>query len=143
MRSLATLAATFVASALVLVACGGDQQTMTSPTAAPTGGPSFAGINSHNSYTFGLTCSGGVGASTGAQVTVIVSSTVSGRLAPLQCGGADPGITGFKSFDYQITVTNAADQPVAACSNTKPIHGATSITCTNGVYSATLTVTAG
>ena len=142
MRPRIALAATFVASVVVLLACGGDQQAVTGPEAAPTSAPSFAGINSHNTYTFSLACSGGAGASTVAQVTIIVSSTISGRLAPLHCGDVDAGITGFKSFDYQINLTNAADQPYAICVNTKPVHGTSSITCGDSQYSATLTVSA-
>ncbi len=102
--------------------------------------PSFA--FKHGSFTFSLSCSGNVGSSTGAVVFIVSGSQV-GELRPLACGGSDGNISNFVSFNYTITVTNGTtDQPVAECTNIKPIRSPGSITCQDatGTYSATLTV---
>jgi len=134
MRALALIPVGLLVSVLALAACTGDQQATTAPSTTP----SF--FVSRKSYTFSLSCSN-AGTSTVAQVTVIISPTVSGRLAPLGCGGQE-SVSAFKSFDYLITLTDPSDTPVAVCDNTKPIRNPGSITCQNagGTSSATLTV---
>ena len=117
---------------LILVACSGDQPATTAPSTMP----SF--FKSGTSYTFSLSCTS-AGSSTVANVLIIVSSTVSGKLAPLSCGGSDPNISGFKSFDYHIDVYNTINALAVQCQNTQPIHNVRSITCGSDP-SATLTV---
>jgi hypothetical protein len=118
---------------LILVACSGDQPATTAPSTTP----SF--FKSGTSYTFSLSCTD-AGTSTVANVLIIVSPTVSGELAPLSCGGSDPNISGFKSFDYHINVFNAGNALAVQCQNTQPIHKVGSITCGTDP-SATLTIT--
>jgi hypothetical protein len=137
MRALAPLPAGLLAFALVLlVGCSGDQPAPTAPSMMPRV------VFKHGSHTFSLSCSSGVGPSTVANVLILVSPTISGKLAPLNCGGSDQNITKFQSFNYSVTVTNGTDQPVAVCQNTTPITAPGSITCQDqsGTYSATLTV---
>jgi hypothetical protein len=134
MRARTALAGSFIAFALALVACGRDQQTLTAPGASP----SFAKTGSSDS--FSLTCSPGAGPSTVANVTIIISHTLAGKLAPLHCGDTNPNVSGFKSYDFDITVTDGADNAVARCLNTRPIHGTGSFTCGTDPYTATLTV---
>lgn len=135
MRASPALSVGFLASTLVLAACSADQQAATAPNTSP----SF--FQSRKSYTFSLSCSN-AGTSTVAHVTIVVSATVSANLAPLNCGGQIGNVSNFKSFDYRIDLTDQADQPVAVCGNTKPIHNPGSVTCSNanGTSSATLTV---
>jgi hypothetical protein len=135
MRAPTAFSAGLLASALVLAACSADQEA----TTAPSTRPSF--FQARKSYTFSLSCNN-AGASTVAQVTISVSPTVSGNLAPLNCGGQIADVSNFKSFDYRITLTNQTDQQVAVCVNTRPIRNAGSFTCEDatGQSSAILTV---
>jgi hypothetical protein len=116
---------------LILVACSGDQPATTAPSTTP----SF--LQSSKTYAFSLSCLD-TGPSTGATITAIVSGPVSTRFS-LSCTGSH-AVSGIKSFDYFISVTNSSDGVVAQCDNTQPIHSTRPITCGTDP-SATLTVT--
>ena len=133
MRAPTAISVGLLAFALVLGACSADQQAPTAPSTTPSL------FSTHKAYTFGLTCTN-AGTSTVAQVTYSVSPTVSGNFN-LRCGQSG-NLTTFKSFDYQITLTDQSDTPAAVCVNTRPIRNPGSITCQNatGTSSATLTV---
>lgn len=98
--------------------------------------PSYAAAG--KSLTFSLSCTN-AGAATVANVTVIVSSTIVGHLAPLGCGDQSPLETNFKSWEYQITLTNQAGTTTNNCASLKPKHGSGSVTCAGGQSSAMLT----
>ena len=134
MRARAPISAGLFVSAIILLGCNGDQQAITAPTAAP----SYASAHT-KSTTFSLSCSN-AGTSTGAQLTLIFSAGVEGHPPLLHCGDRTSAITGFKGFQYQITLTNSSNAQVATCSSIKTIHSSAPITCQDqtGQISATL-----
>jgi hypothetical protein len=120
MRARAPISAALLVSALTVLACSADQ-----PTTAPDVTPSF--FVARKSYTFSLTCTN-AGPSTVAHVLIVLNSTVSAPLDPLSCGSEIANVTNFRSIAYNITVTDATDQPRAICEDTKPIRSGP-VTC--------------
>lgn len=135
MRTLAVIAAGLIVSTFALGACSGDQPAATAPRTV------LSFLSAGTDYTFSLSCNN-AGTSTSAQITQIISHKVQGRPPLLKCGDHTTAASGYKSFDYQITLTNSADATVKICTNSKPIRSAGPITCqtTDGQVSATLTV---